>query len=106
MELSWWALAPTITIALVLAAIVLLRSDERARANVGKRAAEMSLADVIPSVYTALVHTTTWLRNARRPVWLIDYKDLKPRVRRMVKVPTPTARADFQARKVTGIRVA
>jgi hypothetical protein len=83
MEMSWWALAPTIALALVLAVAVLLRSGERARVSFLGRGSEPSAtAAAIPSAYNALGATGKWLRNSRKPVWPIDYSDLSAHIRR------------------------
>jgi hypothetical protein len=93
-ELSWFALAPTILIALILATVVLLRSDDHARIQFGKRGPEAPPGtDPIPTIDTALRRVGSslrtagfWLRNARKPVRPIDSGDVSARVRRGLKV--------------------
>jgi hypothetical protein len=86
MELSWFALAPTIVTALVLAAMVLLQSGDRARIEVPKGDAEATPSGSFPTLDAAVREAGDLLRSARKPVWPIDYNELNTRVRRGLKV--------------------
>jgi hypothetical protein len=66
MEMSWFALAPTIVIALIIAAAALIKPR----------------ASPLPTF-------AVWLRpfsNARQPVLPIDYSDLTARAKRGIKM--------------------
>jgi hypothetical protein len=79
MEMSWFALAPTIVIALVLAVAVMLRSGEPTSVDAPKAAVAAAPSDPLSTL-------VGWLRNARRPVWPIDYREFNARVRRGFKL--------------------
>ncbi len=86
MELSWFALAPTIVTALVLAAMVLLQSGNSAHVKVPKGDAQLTPSGSFPTVDAAAREVGASLRSARKPAWPIDYKELNTRVRRGLKV--------------------
>ena len=86
MEMSWFALAPTIVIALVLAGAVLVRSGQSARANAKNGGGEAGHSTALPTVTANLRDAGNLLRSARKPVWPIDYRDFNARVQRGMKV--------------------
>lgn len=79
MEMSWFALAPTIVTAVVLAVAIMLRSNASANVEVPNGGDAASPSDPLPTV-------GSWLRSARRPAWPIDYREFNARVRRGVKL--------------------
>lgn len=88
MEMSWFVLAPTIFIAVILAAVILLKpgaADRRInfRKGVGEAAQP---SNPLPTLSIWLRNVGSWLGGARQPVSPIDYSDLSVRARRGIKV--------------------
>jgi hypothetical protein len=91
MEMSWFVLAPTIAIAVIIAAAILIRPGETTpRINLGKQTGEAAPPFVpLPTLATWVRHAKAMLRNARQPVSPIDYSDLGARTSRGIKVVGP-----------------
>ena len=84
--MSWWALAPTIALTLVLAVVVLVQPRKAAQVDPTQQSDEATISTPLPTVSAGIGEIGSWLSNSRRPVWPIDYGDLKARLRRGVKV--------------------
>lgn len=79
MEMSWWALLPTIVIASIIAGLALAGSGEPKNVDGPNGEDPAAPPDPLPTL-------GSWLRKARRPVWPIDYSELNTRVRRGFKL--------------------
>src|SRR3954447_18660165 len=86
MELSWWALAPTIALAVVLAAAVLLRPGKPGGVKARESGNEAAPSGELPTLGSGVRQVGSWLFGSRKPVWPIDYIDLNARVRRGFKL--------------------
>ncbi|MGZ5138070.1 MAG: hypothetical protein ACXWCX_09730 [Burkholderiales bacterium] len=86
--MSWFVLAPTIAIAVIIAAAILIKPGEATpRINFGKQTGEAAPPSVpLPTLATWVRHAKAMLRNARQPVSPIDYSDLGARASRGIKV--------------------
>jgi MFS family permease len=84
MEMSWFALLPTIVAVVILAALVLTRSEEpRSVTDTREQAAEPTRASTpLPTLAPWLDAAKTLLRDARQPVWPIDKVALEAQGRR------------------------
>jgi hypothetical protein len=74
MEMSWFALLPTIVAVVILAAAILTRSGEpRSVTDTREQAGEATRASTLfPSLVPWVDAAKTLLRDARQPVWPID----------------------------------
>ena len=83
MEMSWFALAPTIVIAVIIAAKTLVRPREGVRIDNGK--GESNAPDV-GGPFPTFSSGAREIWNARQRVWPITYNDLNARAQRGIKV--------------------
>ena len=86
MEMSWFALLPTIVIALIIAGLALFGSREPARTDARTGGHDAAPIDSLPTFGRGVRDIGSWLRDARKPVWPIDFKDLNARLRRGFKL--------------------
>ena len=83
MEMSWIALAPTIFIAVIIGAMALVKPGTSAPVAPGENTGKAkSSASALPVFSVWFRDTTALLRDARQPVWPIDYSDLRARANR------------------------
>ncbi len=82
MEMSWWALLPTIVVALIIAGAALIRSGDKVPGDSAKAAKP---GGPLPTFGGAVRSLGTSIRDARKPVWPIDYAEFNTRVRRGLK---------------------
>jgi len=84
--MSWWALLPTIVIALIIAGMALVPSAKTAELDGAKADAESRTASPLPTFGGGIRELGVWIREARKPVWPVNYRELNTRLQRGVKL--------------------
>jgi len=82
----WWALLPTIVIALIIAGMALVPSRAKLHVDGAGAEREAKTAGPLPTFGGGVRELGIWIRDARKPVWPVDYRELNNRVKRGVKL--------------------
>jgi hypothetical protein len=83
MEMSWFALLPTMVAVVILAALILTRSKEpRSVADTPEQAGGGRASALFPSLVPWVDAAKTLLRDTRQPVWPIDKVAFEAQARR------------------------